>query len=264
MLSVIVARRVLGYHTGADPLLLFGPQCFNTSGGLVCNDSGLAEVASVSVVSRPDGHRDPLNPVTRTISMLFRRPFEVQPVFYDVEVPNMLRVASPRRELLDLNPSIDGDKIPSTMHLRARTPFAPTSYPDYNFYYLPVRHLVLQGQVPNPRLPGSSLGYASAADLQSAFTAVAHGLLSPITAAGIADRVANFLTDKYYYMYRLYNFEYANRTGVSGYEYYLLEQDGSIKDGIGAYVDQVQLIMGNNVSQNATLLATVRRDTLLP
>lgn len=247
---MLVARRVLAYHDGADPMLLFGPQCFNNTGGLICSDNGLPEVAQISVVSRPDGHRDPINPVTRTISMLVQRPFQVQPVYYDVEVPNMLQEATPRRELLDINPSIAGERLTSTMHLRARTVMAPDTYPDYNLYYLPVRHLVLQGEVPNPRVPASSLKYATVEHLQSAFTTVATALRNATTAAGIANRVAAFMTDKYYYMYRIYNFEYAGRSGVAGYEYYLLDEPGSMKDGIGHVIDQVQLVIGSNVSNS--------------
>ena len=86
LLAVIVARRVLAHHEGEDPMILFGPSCFNRSGALTCSDPGLPVVSSLTVASEPDGRRDPINPVTRTISMQFLRPFEIAPVHYDVEV----------------------------------------------------------------------------------------------------------------------------------------------------------------------------------
>merc|ERR1719198_1132741 len=116
-------------------MMLFGPQCFDSAGNLTCTDAGLADISQISIVSQPDGHRDPINPVTRTISMLFQRPFKLAPVYYDVHVPNMLQVASPRRELIDINPTVDGTKLKASLQLRAQTPPNPVTFPDYNLYY---------------------------------------------------------------------------------------------------------------------------------
>ena len=120
---------------------------------------------------------------------------------------------------------------------------APTVFPDYNFYYLPFRHLVLQGPVPNPRVPASSLVYPNNEALVAAFQAVGAALMSPNTSRVIAQRMASFLTDEYYYMYRLYNFAYHGEVGVAGYRLYLLEEPGSIKASLLGQLDQMQLLM---------------------
>jgi|EP01047_Picozoa_sp_COSAG01_P057710 hypothetical protein len=85
------------------------------------------------------------------------------------------------------------------MELRFDSPAPRKFYPDYNLMFIPMRHLVLQGSVNNPKSasPGSSLRYASVQDLQAAAAQIVHAMQEPASASQVAARLAPFFTSRY-------------------------------------------------------------------
>ena len=50
-----------------------------------------------------------------------------------------------------MRPRLGGRAMGSNMSVRFRSPLGRAFYPDYNLVFLPLRHLVLQGAVDNPK-----------------------------------------------------------------------------------------------------------------
>ena len=251
LLAEAFSTRALGSVPPDKRLLYYGPACFNETGGFSCSTAGIPGAELVSVVARVDGARDTLNPVTRIISWSAGAPFVPKPTVYTIEVPGMMQVASPHRELLDERPEVGGSALTSSVRIHAEA--ALGAYPDYNLAFIPVRHMVMQGAVPQPMQPGSSLAYATARDLASAFNATAARLFD----AGSASRLVQesleaFLTDEYYYMYPEHNFSWDGVAGIAGYKRYILDAPTGIAAGVGGRVAAMALEVGGQTAATAT------------
>ena len=133
---------------------LFGPTCFANPQTFTCHGGvlgvngphGVANAARVAIKTSVHGERDDLMPVSRTIYLFARRPFDVNMVLYTVSVPGVMHVASPFREVLDCRPSVGGHPMNATVTLLTSSPAGREMYPDYNLLFIPLRHLVFQGQ----------------------------------------------------------------------------------------------------------------------
>jgi len=209
---------------------LYGPTCFQDPGTMVCGTAGVADAARIAVKTTIHGERDDLMPVSRTIYLFARRGapttglaagvglgFDVYNVLYRVGVPGVTRVASPYREVLDDRPAVGGRLLNRTVELLAVSPGGRKMYPDYNLLFIPLRHLVFQGSVPTPRLPGSNMSYSTLADLNASVAAVIGGMRDAGARPRLVARIVPFFTDRYYYMFNSMGFVWGNETGVPAY-----------------------------------------------
>ena len=237
-----VAERVFTEHL--TPLVyLYGPSCVNSAGELKCAPDGLSGVDEVRVKTTIDGRRDPLNPQTRSIVYVAHRGRLQHPdVYLELNVPTGMRVAGPEREYLDLRPLIAGSRetihsMRILVHLpaNARTRTQNEDYADYNLLFVPLRHLVFQGAVDNPKRPETSLNYETMGALRRRFETVVQGLRSVTGATQLVDVLRPYLTSEYYYMFD-------EGQGVSSYRDYILGPNG-IAGSITPDVGAVQLII---------------------
>ena len=81
-------------------------------------------------------------------------------------MPTGLKVASPLQEVLDMRPQIAGSYTDlKSIHILAHIPSTTikriknTDYPDFNLLYIPLRHLIFQGEVEDPTRSKSSLSF---------------------------------------------------------------------------------------------------------
>ena len=81
-------------------------------------------------------------------------------------------VAPPRQEVLDFRPAVGGSrtaykemKIVATINAASKKRVIGFDYRDFNLVFVPLRHMVFQGDALNPKGPQSSLTYASEAAL---------------------------------------------------------------------------------------------------
>ena len=225
------------------PLLVYGPHCLDSQGDQHCSSEGIDEAHRVLVRTRIDGARDPLNPATRTIVYVAERDRLKSPeIILDIEIPAGLNVGGPESEYLDFRPAIGGQResldrirvlahIPSGVTERTRN----TDYPDYSLLYVPLRHLVFQGEVDNPKGSGATLSYVDTESLRQRFDEVIADLRTAETAQRLVEELRPFLNTDYYYMFD-------QGEGVDGYRDYLLGPDG-IGGGISPDVGRVELIL---------------------
>ena len=237
-----VAERIFEVEI-TPPLLVYGPQCVDADGLQHCSTEGIEEAHRVMVRTRIDGERDPLNPATRTILYVAERDRLHSPeIFLEIQIPSGLNVAGPAGENLDFRPSIGGRRdeiqqirvlahIPSGIRDRVRN----TDYPDYSLLFVPLRHLVFQGAVDNPKGPDSTLEYPDVDSLRQRFDQVIADLRNAESAQAIVDELRPFLTTDYYYMFD-------QGEGVDGYRDYLLGPHG-IGGGISPDVGRVELVL---------------------
>jgi hypothetical protein len=199
-----LAQRVLGSRTPDAPVYLYGPACVSPTGKVRCDRAGISDAARIAIKTKIVAARDDVMPVTRAIYLFVeRRPFSVYDVTYSVSIPTGVRIASPWREFLDMRPIIGGDhKLNSSVVIiLADSPRDRPFYPDYNLLFIPLRHLVFQGEVSDPKLPGSSMRYASIEELRLAVARVVDRMRQPATATAIAKQLEPFFTHRYYYMF---------------------------------------------------------------
>ena len=201
----------------------------------------LTDVVTVIVRTHIDGRRDPLNPITRRIVYIAHRgKMEYPEILLDVEMPVDLRIASAIGERLDMRPKI-GDSYSNLkgVNLFAQVPSSKikrtqnTDYPDFNLLYIPLRHLVFQGDVSDPTRSKSALSYPTRNALRSKVHAVLTQLRRPALARRVADKLKGFLNKKYYYMFD-------QGTGLESYKTYILGPHG-IAGSISPHIATVQL-----------------------
>jgi hypothetical protein len=247
----LAAERIFGPLTWQhEPVQLLGPSCVAADGEALpsCLDAGLIDAAVLNVTTRIDGARDPLMPVTRTISLLARRAANESQldisVSYVVVVPAGLPVGSPHRELLEFRPRIgDGDeRVAAPVRILATSP--GTAYPDYNRLFVPLRHLLLQGHVEHPKLPETGMRYTNVEELREAFAELLEDMRGP-AASLVATRMKPFLCEKYYYMFD----EYAS--GVDDFKDYILS---AVESGWKSFYDSVRLSVPAGVDGSSILI----------
>ena len=110
-----------------------------------------------------------------------------------------------------------------------------TDYPDYSLLFVPLRHLVFQGEVANPKGPNATLSYSDTASLRQRFDEVIEDLRTVESAQSVVNELRPFMTTDYYYMFD-------QGEGVAGYRDYLLGPHG-IGGGIAPDVGRVELIL---------------------
>ena len=241
-LSQHMAERIFESYL-TPTVFLYGPACVGADGVNTCGTDGLAGIQELRVQTTIDGRRDPLNPQTRSIVYVARRGQLSNPsVFLELHIPDGLQVSGPKREFLDLRPIVAGKRATETsfrvlveLPAKARTRTQNGDYADYNLVFLPLRHLVFQGHVQNPKGPDGALEYQDIASFRRRFTEVMSALRRPDTAAPIARLLEPFVTSKYYYMFDA-------GQGVKGYRDYILGA-GGIAGGISPDVGRVELII---------------------
>lgn len=233
-----MAERVFGRGV-SSPIYKFGPQCAVTP---CANDAGLiADAHRIVVKTTVQGQRDPLNPVTRSITFTAQKDkLENPEAVLELVLPVNLQVASTQRENLDFRPTVAGSRtaykdirIVVAIDPMAKKRTTGFDYPDFNLVFLPMRHLVFQGEVSNPRGPDASLAYANEAALVARFQTVVQRLYSPTGAVAVANELKPFVSDKYYYMFG---------SGVAGYSDYILGAFGIAK-GLKPDIATIDLVL---------------------
>lgn len=237
----------------ASAVYLFGPECVTGASGTLkpsCASQGAPNASRVTITTMVSGARDDLMPVSRIISLHVQRsPYQVYDVEYTVAVPGVTHVASPWRETLDMRPKVNGQSITEAMKFHFRSPLGRRFYPDYNLMFLPMRHLVLQGSILDPKvLPGSSMQYDSLEGLQAAASSVVKEMQHPSTAAKVAQRMAPYFNHRYYYMFDYFNYSTGGDSiGVSAYKKQTLGPGGQIPLSYMGTVAEPKLLIGENV-----------------
>ena len=231
----------------ALPIDMFGPQCTTPSGSLTCDIPAAAHAARISIRTTVDAPRDDLMPVTRQIYLsVSKTPFDVYDVTYAVSVSAGVTVASPFHEHLDIRPHVGGAKLNTTVTLLADSPATRTFYPDYNLLFIPLRHLAFQGNVTNPREPGSSINYSSLDELQNKVMTVVGMMRQSSTAAMVAKLLEPFFAPKFYYMFDYFNFTANNISGVQGYKEQTIGPGGLITSGFAGSIEAVEIHFGRS------------------
>jgi hypothetical protein len=238
-----VAERV--FSEAITPAMYrFGPACMKAQSE-DCEDNGLSKASRVVVRTYLDARRDPMNPVTRSITYNVHRGHIDNPeLIFELQIPNGLNIAGPHQEHLDFRPKIAGKQdvigdIRLWAHLPSgrRTRIKNTDYPDYNLLFVPLRHLVSQGEVSNPKQPSSGMDYPD----RSALIQRIDGLISQLrTAEGgqsIAKQLIPFLTSKYYYMFE------AGGQGIKSYRNYILGKEAGIGRGLNPDFGRIELML---------------------
>lgn len=220
----------------------FGPQCLDGAGS-PCQDAGLAEARRVVVRTYLDARRDLVNPVTRSITYSVHRGQVVDPeLIFELQVPNGLRVAGPHAEHLDFRPLIGGRQdavgdIRLWAHVPQgrRTRTNNTDYPDYNLLFVPLRHLAVQGEVDDPKVPASGVHYPDTEALIDRVRALVSQLRTPSGGREVAARLTPFLTAKYYYMFE------AGGQGITSYRDYILGARAGVARGLNPDFGRIEL-----------------------
>ena len=105
------------------------------------------------------------------------------------------------------------------------------------------RHLVLQGEVSDPKSPASAFDYPSFEALATRVDTVTTMMRNSTTAAMIAAYLAPFFNSKYYYMFDYFNYSFKGAKGAAGYKEYMLAPGGSISNGYQHSVGPIELKM---------------------
>ena len=242
-----VAERI--FNASITPALYrFGPTCLDphTQG---CVDKGIGEATRVVVRTYLDGRRDPMNPVTRSITYMTERGGVDDPeLIFELQIPEGLRVAGPRREELDFRPRVAGmqerlEDIRLWAHLPAgvQPRRVNTDYPDYNLLFVPLRHLVLQGEVHDPKLPGSIFDYPSLEAFVTQIGALVGKLRTPEGGAEVAQALRPFLSERYYGMFA------SGGQGVAAYRDYILGKRAGVARGLNPDFGRIELSIGGVV-----------------
>ena len=239
-----LAERVFGHHNTLEQFSR-GPRCALKP----CEpEAGIPEVSLIVVKTSLDGARDPINAVTRSLFTAFRRDALKKPaVVLQLEVPAELRVGSDLNEFLDFRPLI-GKQRPESVVVQARASMKEDKtqsgdYPDYNLIFTPLRHLLLQGEVTNPRTPSTSKEYPN----REAFVQSARELLKsmeePAEANVVASSLEPFFTNTYYY-------PFGSMEQIKSYRDYILGKEGSdggVRAGYLKHFSEVRLLLNGAV-----------------
>ena len=243
-----LAERVFG-ESITPALYRFGPQC-DGSTTENCQDSGLESASRVVVRTYLNASRDPMNPVTRSITYKALRGALTDPeLIFELQVPNGLQIAGPHQETLDFRPSIGGRQdavgdIRIWAHLpqgrRVRT--QNFDYPDYNLIFVPLRHLVLQGEVENPKQPASGIEYVNAEALLQRAREVVMQIRTPEGGQKVASILTPFLSGKYYYMFE------SGGQGLTDYRNYILGDDAGIGRGLNPDFGRIEITLDGSLA----------------
>ena len=235
-----VAESVFGEPVSPD-VYVYGPKASKSQQAAL--KARFASVHTVIVRTHIDGSRDPLNPITRRIAYIAERGRIKHPeILLEVAFPVELNIASEHQEWLDMRPKIAGayDNLKS-IRLLAEVPSSAiertenTHYPDFNLLYIPIRHLVLQGQVDDPKKSRAAMSYESRDALRRAVDDLVGKLRDKAAAIKVAEDLKAFLTSKYYYMFD-------QGAGVASYRDYILGKYG-VAGSISPHIDRVELIL---------------------
>lgn len=223
------AERIFGEQR-TSKIFLYGPTCLDERGELKCPHIFLEKAQTVIVTTRIDGARDPLNSAERTIVTTFRKTAIDDPeIRLHLTMPFGLKVASVHREVLDIRPRIAqarrelvAAKVHAHIPSGTRKRTMDLDFPDYSLLFVPLKHLVFQGEVADPKLPGSALSYVNEDELRAKFEEVTTALRNPETAKSIVRALEPFMTETYYYMFD-------GGEGVENYRNYLLGKHGLLR-----------------------------------
>ena len=182
------AERVFGPSARAsEAVYLFGPKDVDPAGRVLAShdDEGIADAVELRTTTHIDGARDPLMSIGRTIVYVARRAelpiASASRVNYRIHVPAGVAIASTHREFLDWRPSIGGVRLAEPVTIHACNPSgAPDRYPDFGRLSVPLRHLLLQGEVGTPKTAKDApCDYESEDALNSAFVALVEEMCGP-------------------------------------------------------------------------------------
>ena len=237
------AERVFGDEL-TPAIYRFGPLCRRKEAE-GCQDPGLKQAHRVVVRTYLDARRDPMNPVSRSIVYSVERgQLENPELIFELQVPNGIAIVSSYQEVLDFRPKIGGrqdavDDIRLWAHLPSgrRTRKQSLDYPDYNLLFVPLRHLVLQGEVANPKKPGSTVHYPDRKALIEKLGALIAQIRTPENARKITAKLNPFLSPKYYYMFE------AGGQGVESYRNYILGTEAGIGRGLDPDFGRIELMI---------------------
>ena len=239
-----IAKRILGVvDNKTEPIFMYGPDCVDmkSGGALTCKLDSVPNARRLVVTTAIDASRDDLNPATRTIVMHVKSssavPFVVTNVEYEIGIPTGVRIASQWKEVLDYRPTVKGTKL-KKITVVAESPQNRPFYPDYNLLFVPLRHLVFEGAVANPKVAGSSLSYNSLQELKDKANAVVDKLRKPDTAAQVADQLVPFVVGKYYYQFDD-KLRIVNGTGSKAYADYIVGDFG-VRGGLRGSFGKVE------------------------
>ena len=243
------AERVFGEDI-TPALYRFGPHCLTAM--TRCADPGIPDAQRLVIKTTIDGRRDPMNPVTRSIYYDVHRG--------DIEHPDLIfvlrimktSVAGPHRETLDYRPLVmKGDTAQKSEHFtvwahlprgqKVRT--KNTDYPDYNLLLVPLRHLVMQGPVADPKSPAGGMIYPTPEALFKKTGDIIDRLRTPDGGRQIAQQVAPFLTPKYYYMFE------ENGQGLKSYRDYILGDIAGLGKGLNPDFGRIEVIYNRDTSR---------------
>ena len=196
-----------------------------------------------------------MNPVTRRIYYDVARGELRRPdLILEIDV-HPLRVAGPNQERVDYRPLVKGaNGIPKkieSLRVWAHVPKGQRErttnfdYPDYNLLFVPLRHLVLRGEVTDALDPSAGMIYPSKERLIEEVAALLTTLRTPSGGRAVAKRLEPFLTSKYYYMF-------AEGQGIEGYRSYILGDAAGVGRGLNPDFGRIELVCDGVLA--ATLL----------
>jgi len=234
-----MAERIFGDHL-SDPYLLFGPSCVEKKTDSSCRGTGITTAHRVVVRTFLEAATDPLNPVTRTITYEVRRgQLKMPRVILELDIPNGIRVRSSYQEILDFRPEISGRKdtfetikIFGELPSGRRQRYKSEHYPDYNLLFVPLRHLLLQGEVDNPKELGPTKQYNDVADLKAAFLLLIGKMREPASSRSVVADLQSYLVDKYYYMFG---------DNLAAYKSYILSSNIGVGKGLSPDFGRIEL-----------------------
>lgn len=241
------AERIFGLEL-TPAIYRYGPECADPEGAS-CDTSSIDDATTVVVRTFLDARRDPMNPVTRSITYTAHRDRMNHPeLMLELHVPNGVRVAGPEQEVLDFRPSIV-DRQEPIKHLQLWAHLPPdrrsrtvnADYPDYNLLFIPLRHLALQGSVDTPKERGSSIRYSTTEDLIQYVGSLLGELRTAEGGRAVAERLRPFLTAKYYYMFD------AGGQGMDGYRSYILGSRSGIGRGLNPDFGRIELLIDGSL-----------------
>ena len=225
-------------------LYRFGPHCLKPK--VTCQDPGIPEVKRLVIKTSIDGRRDPMNPVTRSIFYdVVRGDLEHPELMLELQIVKT-QVAGSHRETVDYRPLVvqqnhraqKADHFTIWAHLPrgSQTRTKNTDYPDYNLLLVPLRHLVLQGEVPDPMTPDGGMVYATSHKLFQRAGEIIAQLRTPEGGQKVAKQLIPFLTPKYYYMFE------EGGQGLSNYRSYILGDTAGIGKGLNPDFGRIEIV----------------------
>ena len=160
-------------------------------------------------------------------------------VILELDVPNGVQILSPYQETLDFRPEISGKKdtfekikIFGELPSGRRRRYQSEHYPDYNLLFVPLRHLLLQGEVDNPKELGPTRHYTNLAAFKAAFLRLISRMREPVSSQLVVADLQSYLVDKYYYMFA---------DNLAAYKSYILSSSLGIGRGLNPDFGRIEL-----------------------